>query len=420
MMAEKNIMLDKGEKVARKSAIITIILTILKGVVGFISGSVALMADALHSFADIFSSLAVYVGLKLAKKKPTEQFPYGYYKAETFASLIVSLIIILSGIEILRESIDNLFNPTTVTSVMFVLLTSAISAITSFFAAKYKENAGMEINSQALISEGKHSMIDVYVSIFVLIGVLFSYLGFPWMEALAGLAVSLLIIKIGLWQGKDAVLVLMDISLRPELVRKIEETAKNVQGVRGIHDLKVRRSGMFVFGEMRIKTAETLTVYKANRIFEEIEMKVKENVGGIDSLTIHIEPAKKDKFRVAIPIHEDEGFESRPIMHFGRSPYFILIDVETGKPKHWIVKENPAFKIERKSGATAADFLVKQKVDILLIKEIMDVPFHILRDNFIEIYKLPPGGIKKALDLLIKDMLEIITEPSHNSKNMHY
>lgn len=91
--------LKKGEKAVIYSSIINFLLAVVKGIVGFLSGSIALIADSIHSFSDIVASLAVYIGLKLSMRKPDEKFPYGYYKIESFASLIISVIIVVTGIE---------------------------------------------------------------------------------------------------------------------------------------------------------------------------------------------------------------------------------------------------------------------------------------------------------------------------------
>jgi cation diffusion facilitator family transporter len=97
-------MFKKGEKAARLSTATLFVLGVLKGVVAVLSGSLALLAGAIDTFSDVFSSVAVWVGLRIAEKKPTERFPYGYYKAETFALLIVSTVIVVSSILIMLES----------------------------------------------------------------------------------------------------------------------------------------------------------------------------------------------------------------------------------------------------------------------------------------------------------------------------
>jgi cation diffusion facilitator family transporter len=108
-MSENRISFRKGEKAAKLSAIVLLALGTLKGIVALASGSVALLAGAIDSFSDVFSSIAVWMGLKIAKKKPTERFPYGYYKAETLASLVVSLIIVTSSILIMIQSYQKFF-----------------------------------------------------------------------------------------------------------------------------------------------------------------------------------------------------------------------------------------------------------------------------------------------------------------------
>jgi len=101
---EKDI-LKKGETTSKYASITSMVFSVVKGITGWYTGSVALMADAVNSFSDIFASLAVYFGLKLSQKKATKQFPYGYYKAETLASLLVSVLIVVAGIEIFIESV---------------------------------------------------------------------------------------------------------------------------------------------------------------------------------------------------------------------------------------------------------------------------------------------------------------------------
>jgi divalent metal cation (Fe/Co/Zn/Cd) transporter len=108
-MSENRISFTKGVKAAKLSTIVLLTLGTLKGIVAIVSGSVALLAGAIDSFSDVLSSIAVWAGLRIAKKKPTERFPYGYYKAETFALLTVSLILVASSILIMLESFQKFF-----------------------------------------------------------------------------------------------------------------------------------------------------------------------------------------------------------------------------------------------------------------------------------------------------------------------
>lgn len=130
--------LKKGEEVAKRSTLIVAILCVFKAVIGMLSGSIALTADAINSLTDIFGNMAVYAGLKLSQRRPTEKFPYGYYKAETFATFVISIIIFIAGFEIIREAAIKLINPQTVSYPSYVLVVASISAVISFILANYK------------------------------------------------------------------------------------------------------------------------------------------------------------------------------------------------------------------------------------------------------------------------------------------
>jgi cation diffusion facilitator family transporter len=137
-MAEKNTF-NKGEKAASRSALTLIVLGIIKASVAFVSGSTALIAGTIDTFSDVFSSVAVWVGLRIANKKSTERFPYGYFKAETFALLIVSMIIIASSILIMLESWQKLFETATISFSSIALITAAISAVIYYLLANIKK-----------------------------------------------------------------------------------------------------------------------------------------------------------------------------------------------------------------------------------------------------------------------------------------
>ncbi len=168
------------------------------------------------------------MGLRIAKKKPTERFPYGYFKAETFALLIVSMIIVASSIFIMIESWEKLFEVNVISFSDLALVAAALSTVVYFLLAKYKERVGRQIDSQALVSEGLHSMIDVYTSILVFIGVLLGVFGYQIVEALVGFIISVYVLVRGLLFGKDAALILMDVSPSPQMAKEIKEIAESV------------------------------------------------------------------------------------------------------------------------------------------------------------------------------------------------
>jgi len=411
-MDEKNQLFRKGERAAILSAAVLLAFSLLKGTVSVISGSVALLADSIHSFADIFSSIAVWAGLKLVQKKPTERFPYGYYKAESLALLIVAVTIVVSGVLMLKEAVDKLFEPGVVLFPSVVLAVAAFSGLVSYFLGSYKKSVGSLIGSQSLVGEGQHSLVDIYTSLLVFIGVLFASLGYSMAEVLAGLAIGLYVLKVGLWFGKDAVLVLMDACLSPQKAKEIKEIAEGIRGVRGVHDLRLHKSGPVSFGEMHLEVQEDLSLEKAHEISEEIEEKIRQRFKDIESITIHVEPRHKEKIKIGIPTIEDKGLESRTSAHFGNVPFFAFIGLENKHVRNVYVKVNRAARTTRKRGISASQFLVDEKADIVLAGGMGEGPFHLLRDNLVQIFVLPEQvELKEAIRLLNENKLERMTAP---------
>jgi len=382
--------LKKGGKAAIYSSLINLLLAVVKGVVGILSGSIALIADSIHSFSDIVASLAVYIGLRLSMRKPDEKFPYGYYKIESFASLIISAIIVVTGIEIALDSYGAFLNPNTIEIPFIALVIAALSALVSFLLARYKQDIGTKIGSQALVNDGKHSFIDIFSSIIVFIGILSSYLGYLRVQGISGILVALLIIYMGLKLAKDDVLVLLDANMDPEKIEKIKTIAESVDGVEGVHAIKVRRSGPFVFAELHLETKKGLSVENASGITGNIKRAVRDRIKNLDSLTVQIEPFKKQKLRVAVPVENRNGLQSDISAHFARAPYILIADVINGKIINSAIKENPGTKLEKKKGIESAEFLEKEEVDVLIGNEVGEGPKYVLSGKSIDI--MAPKG----------------------------
>ncbi|MCO5382753.1 MAG: cation diffusion facilitator family transporter [Methanosarcina barkeri] len=188
MTAQDNLKL--GVKASKNATLALAFLAFLKGVVGIYSGSTVLLADAVHTGLDIFATLAVWSGLKISLKSSGERFPYGYYKAENIVALFVSLLILLSGVELLREGFAGVKTPLKIEFQGLVLVTAAFSVLMIYVLYIYKRNVGTRINSQALIADARHSYTDVFSSMIVVVAILGSMLGVPELEGLGVIVIS--------------------------------------------------------------------------------------------------------------------------------------------------------------------------------------------------------------------------------------
>jgi cation diffusion facilitator family transporter len=405
--------LEKGARAARISALVILVISILKAIIAVVSGSVALLAGTVNSFTAIFSSLTVWVGLSVAKKTPTERFPYGYYKAETLALLTVSLAIIASSIYILMTSLEKVFQPNEISYSEIALFITAISAVVYLILARHKASVGRQIRSQALISESLLSMVDVYASLLVFMGIMFTSFGYGIVEGFVGLAISAYALKRGLWFGKDAAVVLMDASPSPDRIRKIKEISQSVQGVRRAKQVKLRKAGPVFFGEMHAELEEALTIERIQTIIEEIESKVKEQFKDMESLLIHVEVTHKERIKVAVPVSEDKGFDSIVNFDFVNAPFFAFIELEKNQVVKFYVKVNEAAQMKDKKGLVITGLLIDEKVDMIFARNIFAGLFHVLRDNIIQIYQTPQEvTVKEAVSLFNNGLLKKMSPPN--------
>ncbi len=213
------------EKVAVISIIANIFLAAGKLVVGFLAGSSAIFAEGLHSGMDILSSAISFVGIKIAKKPVDEKHPYGRYKFEVLAGLIITIIIFLTGLFIIGGSVREFSNPSPVVVGYLALGVMLVSVVVNEVMARLKIHYGKKENSVSLLSDGVHSRVDVYTSLVVLIG-LFLTNYWIYIDSLLALFIGLYIIKESFSLGKEAVDSLSDVSAGKEIEEEIKSIAK--------------------------------------------------------------------------------------------------------------------------------------------------------------------------------------------------
>lgn len=389
----------QGQKTALTAAGVTIFFAISKAVVGFFSGSLVLLGDAVHSFADAFSSSAAWLGLKIAKKNPTEKFPYGFYKAENIAAFLISFLILVAGYSVIKESINKLTTPNELGIPGLAIAVAIADAIFMFSVGTYEMKVGRKINSQSLVADGQESRMHLFSSSVVLLGLISALFNIPYLEGIAGIIISLFIFQAGFESIKDSTLSLMDVSPDPEIEKKIKKILNKISGVRGYDNLKLRKSGPFVFGQVQAKIGKSININKANEIAQAIEKEIKKEIKTIDSFTISFKPFETEKQKICIPIKQDQGLESEISSHFGRAPFFLFVQLDRGKVKNYYSKQNPSQEKQIRAGLQACDFVIAEKVDAVITKEMGPISLHTLRDNIVDVFK----GDKKTVKQLIED-----------------
>ena len=410
MVKNKIEKLRKGQKASLLDTLGTILLAILKALVGKLSGSVALIADAIHDLSDSIVTIAALVGLKIAERKPTEKFPYGYYKAENLVTFFISLLFFYGGIEVLKESYMKLFSKPEVAYAGIALVVPFISALYAWAISKYLMRVGKEIKSQSLVAIAKEARIHIAIAFSVFVGIFCSYFKIPFVESLVGIGIAALIFKVAIETAKDSLYALMDVSPGEEIEKRIENLLRNTKGIKGFEGLKLRRSGPFLFGEVKVKTRE-IDLRRAHQIADRIEQKAKSLVPNLESLVVHVEPLEKNIEKIAIPVSDERGKNVFP--RTARAPYFFFAKVDKKKKSVlWKkVVKNP-IKKDIRVGLNVAKFLIKKGVDSVIVKDIGDITFHTLRDKYVRIFFAEKRQIKSLLRLYFEGKLRELKSPT--------
>jgi len=356
--------MEQDEKVALLSITNNLALSAIKLGLSVLSGSIALIADAIHSFTDVIASLTVFAGLKISRRT-SKTFPYGLYKVENLVSLLTAFAIFFAGYEIVKEVFSEEAGAA-LDHLPIALIGVVVTIGMTFAFSRYELRVGRQIGSPSLIADAQHVKTDMLSSAAIFVGLAGQLFGLH-LDRIAALVVVLFIAKAGWEVMVDAVRVLLDASLDFETLDRVKSLLLEEPKVRTINSLWGRSSGRYKFIEADITIAET-RLERAHRVEGALEERIKEELTNVDHILIHYAPIEKEILTYAIPLEEPEGTVSP---HFGEAPFFTFIAVRTKDNTivHQDVRINPHTELDRGKGIKVAEWLVEDDVDIIFLKE---------------------------------------------------
>ncbi|MFC1675456.1 cation diffusion facilitator family transporter [Planctomycetota bacterium] len=277
--------------VALLSVGFNVLLVLLKYGLSVLSGSIALRADAIHSLIDVFASLGIFAGIKISERK-SSTFPYGLYKVENLASLTTSLFIFFAAYEIVKEIIHA--DPTAVVSSIPIAVLGLVGIIALMFLfSRFEMKVGKKVGSPSLVADAKHIGTDLLSSVGVLVALLLS-LWKPNFDRFVAVIIIILIAKLGWTILADSVKVLLDASIKTEMLDDIRKVFFNFSPVKAVTQLSGRCSGRYKFIEAEI-TMDIEKLQDAHDIASSIEEEIYDCFSEIDKIIIHYEPADVPK-----------------------------------------------------------------------------------------------------------------------------
>lgn len=279
-------------KVTFLGMFLNVTLVFLKFLAGFLSGTQAIIADAVHSLSDFVSDAFVLISIKISSKPADRTHQYGHYRFENLFTIVVGFILVSAAIFLGYNAIvsiitgkyhnrDNLW-------VAFSI--ALVSVFSKEFIFQKTRKIGEKFDSEIVIANAWHHRSDSFSSIAAAAGILGSIIGFNIADSIAAIIVGAMIIKVGLELIIKNVNILVDSSIDRDTLELIKRSVESVPEVIEFHNLKTRYIGPYIYCELHILVEPHLTITKAHEISHLVKNEIMEKVKNIKDVQIHIEP----------------------------------------------------------------------------------------------------------------------------------
>ena len=289
--------MDEKKTVRRVTAVGiagNIVLVIFKLYAGIAGKSEAMVSDAVHSFSDVFATVVAYIGVRVSRKAPDSDHPYGHDRFECLASMILGLILCGTGIGIgvsgaktvIAGNYSSLEVPGTV-----ALIAAAVSIAVKEAMFWYTRHYAKKIGSSAFMADAWHHRSDALSSVGSLVGIAFAKNGFPVMDSVACVIICLMILKVGFDILKDAVSKMLDTSCGEDWDREMTAFILSQPGVDAVDSLLSRKFGDRIYLDVEIAVDGALSLNEAHKIAEDVHNVVEKEYPRIKHIMIHENPS---------------------------------------------------------------------------------------------------------------------------------
>lgn len=281
------------KKISTVGILGNIVLTVFKFFAGVMGNSSAMISDAIHSLSDVFATFVAFIGVKYSRKEADHNHPYGHERIESLASIILSIILFLTALEIGKSGVESIvfekYKHIELPGVI-ALLAAVISILVKEGMFWYTMHYANKLDSPAFRADAWHHRSDAISSIGALVGIGFSMLGYPIFDSIASILICLMILKVGYEILVDGVNKLIDKRCDIGLENKIREIALSQNGVIAIDDLKTREFGSKIYVDIEIRVDGELSLIHAHGIADYVHDAVEREFPECKHCMVHINP----------------------------------------------------------------------------------------------------------------------------------
>ncbi len=283
--------MDRGKKIVRVSVIgivVNLVLVAFKALVGFLSGSVAVIMDAVNNSTDALSSVITIVGTRLAGKDPDKKHPYGHGQIEYVTSVTVAVVILVAGVMALIESVKKIVDPVAATYNAVTLAIIAVSVVGKLLLGRYVKGEGRKLNSEALVGSGTDAMMDALVSLSTLAAAIVSMIWHINPEGWLGAVIALIMLKSGVELLMTSLGEIIGARVDSELSQKLKAFICRYPGVLGAYDLTLHRYGPEkLIGSVHVELPDDMTAREIHNLTRHISEDVFSDFGIVLTVGIY-------------------------------------------------------------------------------------------------------------------------------------
>lgn len=265
------------------------VTAIAQAVLVAVTGSVALLGDTLHNFADALTAVPLGIAFLLGRRVATRRFTYGLGRAEDLAGLVIVLVIASSAVLAAWQAIARLIDPREMSHVGWVAAAGLIGFAGNELVARYRITVGRQIGSAALVADGLHARTDGFTSLAVLAAAGGAAAGWQWADPVVGLAIAAAILSV-LWGAAKQVFARLLDAVDPDLVKDAEHALRGTRGVRGVGWVRLRWVGHDLIAEADVEVDPELSVVDAHAIAHDAEHRLIHALPRLGRATIHTHP----------------------------------------------------------------------------------------------------------------------------------
>ena len=265
-----------------------ILLVIFKALVGFLSGSIAIILDAVNNLSDALSSVITIIGTRLANRKPDKKHPYGHGRIEYLTGVLIAVIVLLAGVASLRESVVKIFQPdeTKYGVETFIILIAAIAA--KLAMGKYVKGVGNKIKSGALIASGSDALFDAILTVGALIAAIVKFVWDLSIEGIVGSLISVFILRAGIEMLIETLNGIIGTRFDKDLTRDFKNKILSFPNVLGVYDVILHSYGPSqIIGSAHIEVPDQMTAREIHRLTRSISAEIYTDFGIILTVGIY-------------------------------------------------------------------------------------------------------------------------------------